>query len=122
MLYLPEHLVTEKLKDLIVNQIQISSSSLRKHVFPIFKRNARGRPQIIGSSVLMNCIDSTCLFTAAHVVDEAATSPLLIPSGSSLQELTGRATNPVSNLGHHAAYLTLSYEKNDWTNSLLLSS
>ena len=31
-------------------------------------------------------------------------------------------TNPVSNLGHHAAYLTLSYEKNDWTNSLLLSS
>ncbi len=43
-------------------------------------------------------------------------------SGQNVDDIQGNDTNPVSNLGHHAAYLTLSYEKNDWTNSLLLSS
>ena len=69
------------------------------------------RPMFFGSGTLIAIGDSHFLITAAHVLDEAATNVLYLPSQTRLVELRGPAstTNAPAQEGQLADKVDLSF-------------
>jgi hypothetical protein len=67
------------------------SAHLQRFICPIFGADARGKSRQVGSSVLFKVLSMPFLLTAAHVIDEQATTTLYVPGKGSLIELVGTA-------------------------------
>jgi hypothetical protein len=71
---------------------------LTKSVLPLFTDDQRGKPDRIGSCVLVRLDSSRYIFTAAHVIRDAGSAPLWVPCAE------GSRTR--LKLSRHAAHLT----------------
>src|SRR5438128_2642607 len=49
-------------------------------VVPLFRINNKSEPELTGSGFLVRHLEHRLIVTAAHVADEIATTPLLIPT------------------------------------------
>ncbi len=83
--------VTRAVRSLIKQRALAAASRVRRVLRPLVVR-VRGKFRLVGSSVVVQVDQDTFLFTAAHVLDEGAHTPLFIGDTSGLVGLDGEQT------------------------------
>jgi hypothetical protein len=75
------------------NQLQQLVERLHQSVLPLFKADERGRPDMIGSCVLVELDSNYYAFTAAHVMQDAGSADLGIAAGGEVVPLPWTASS-----------------------------
>ncbi len=86
--------VTRAVRVLIEQRALAAAGRVRRVLRPLFAR-VRGKFRLVGSSVMVQVDQDTFLFTAAHVLDEGAHTPLFIGDTSGLVGLDGEQTTTI---------------------------
>jgi hypothetical protein len=78
------------LREFMTSDKRLIQAHLQRFVCPIFGADVRGRLEPIGSGVLFKVLSMPFLWTAAHVIDELATTTLYVPGrDNQMAELAG---------------------------------